>query len=92
VRGGEDDHDVEVRIPDEDWVWLRRIGRPRATGDAAQRTIGVAPVASGVLQAAVELLQDVSFDLWGIDGENIEAIAARAKAALSGERPDRTES
>lgn len=75
-----------VELLEHEVSFLRELSRPDRTGQS--RSHGSKFVATGVLMAAVELLGEVEVDMWGVQAGDVEAMKARARAALiaAGER------
>lgn len=71
---------VGIDINTDESFYLRNLSRPSRTG--AERTLGTKFVASGVLRAAIDLLQDASLDMRGIDSESEQELVLRARKAL----------
>ncbi|MBE2316694.1 hypothetical protein DVA67_011970 [Solirubrobacter sp. CPCC 204708] len=69
-----------VELLEEEVSYLRGLSRPDRTGQP--RSHGSKFVATGVLMAAVELLSEVEVDMWGVEAGDVEAMKARARAAL----------
>jgi len=69
-----------VELLEDEVSYLRGLSRPDRTGQP--RSHGSKFVATGVLMAAVELLGEVDVDMWGVQAGDVEAMKARARAAL----------
>ncbi len=69
-----------VELQAQEVSFLRELSRPDRTGQS--RSHGSKFVATGVLMAAVELLGEVDVDMWGVQAGDVEAMKARARAAL----------
>jgi len=69
-----------VELLEEEVAFLRGLSRPDRTGQP--RSHGSKFVATGVLMAAVELLGEVDVDMWGVAAGDLDAMKARARAAL----------
>jgi len=69
-----------VELLEHEVSYLRGLSRPDRTGQP--RSHGSKFVATGVLMAAVELMAEVDVDMWGVEAGDIEAMKARARAAL----------
>jgi hypothetical protein len=70
-----------VELDERDVEFLRSLSRPGRTGQP--RTLGSKFVATGVLAAAIELLRQVDIDMHGVEAGDLEAMTARARAALA---------
>jgi hypothetical protein len=69
-----------VELSEEQIGFLRGLSRPARTGQP--RTLGSKFVATGVLIAAIELLQRVDVDMYGVAAGDRDEVSARARAAL----------
>ncbi len=69
-----------VELTEADSAYLRSLARPVRTGQP--RTLGIKFLATGVLEAAVELLRLVEVDLHGVRAGDRAELAIRARAAL----------
>src|SRR3954451_10393162 len=63
---------VGVELTNEDNDYLRNLSRPDRTGQP--RTLGTKFVATGVIAAAIELLQDVEVDMHGVEASDHAAM------------------
>lgn len=69
-----------VELNDAQITFLRGLSRPSRTG--GQRTLGAKFVATGVLSAAIELLEQGPIDMHGVTAGDHAEMTARARAAL----------
>ena len=70
-----------VELTEDEIGHLRALSRPGRTGQP--RTLGSKFVATGVLAAAIELLQAVDVDMHGVEAGDLAAMTARARDALT---------
>ena len=69
-----------VELSEEQIAYLRGLSRPARTG--GPRTLGSKFIATGVLAAAIELLQATHVDMHGVAAGDVAELTARARAAL----------
>jgi hypothetical protein len=69
-----------VELTDAEIAYLRGLSRPGRTGES--RTLGAKFVATGILAAAIELLEHTHIDMAGVRAGDELEMAARARAAL----------
>jgi len=71
---------VGVELTEEQVAFLRALSRPARTGQP--RTLGSKFVATGVMAAAIELLEQAEPDMHGVAAGDLEAMRERARTAL----------
>ena len=69
-----------VELSEEQIAYLRGLSRPARTG--GPRTLGSKFIATGVLGAAIELLEATHVDMRGVAAGDVAELTARARAAL----------
>src|SRR4051812_16863916 len=72
---------VGVELTNKHNDYLRNLSRPDRTGQP--RTLGTKFVATGVIAAAIKLLQDVDVDMNGVEAGDLAAMIDRALDALT---------
>jgi hypothetical protein len=89
-RRGEARLRLGVELGEREIEFLRSLSRPARTGGA--RSLGAKFVATGVLAAAIELLQATEVDMRDVGPGQLEQMMDRARAALiAAGRDDTTE-
>jgi hypothetical protein len=69
-----------VELSERDVAWLRGLSRPARTG--GPRTLGSKFVATGLLEAAIELARTVDVEMHGVEAGDQREMTARALDAL----------
>ena len=69
-----------VELSEEQIAYLRGLSRPARTG--GPRTLGSKFIATGVLAAAIELLEATHVDMHGVAAGDVAEMTARARVAL----------
>jgi hypothetical protein len=71
---------LNVELTEKQTTFLRSLGRPARTG--APRSLGAKFIATGLLSAAIELLQSAEVDMSGVAAGDLVEMQSRARNAL----------
>lgn len=71
---------LSVELTENQTTFLRSLGRPARTG--GPRTLGAKFIATGLLIAAIELVESVNMDMRCVAAGDLEDMASRSRDAL----------